>query len=166
MELENFQLKPIGIIHSEHKVLDQIPAQPVFAKDCIGRVMIYRAYLDGLKDIEEFSHIYLLPFFHKVESVNLTVKPYLQNAEKGLFATRYPNRPNPIGLSIVELIEREDNILHVKGIDILDGTPLLDIKPYSARFDKIENTKNGWQDQVDESKANELGLRNYKGKTE
>lgn len=89
----------------------------------------------------------------------MLVKPFLQNVERGLFATRMPGRPNPIGMSIVQLLGREGNVLHVGSIDVLDGTPLLDIKPYSRRFDRVDNTKNGWQDEVDDETAAFRGRR-------
>jgi tRNA-Thr(GGU) m(6)t(6)A37 methyltransferase TsaA len=89
------------------------------------------------------------------------VKPFLDDRQRGVFATRAPSRPNPIGMSIVELTGRNENILHVDGLDILDGTPVIDIKPYTARFDRVENTRNGWQDDVDDIKAGERGRRNY-----
>lgn len=164
MYSEKFVMKPIGVVHSEHKILDQIPVQPIYADGCLGQVEIFPEYSAGLKDIEEFSHIYLLSLLHKGDATKLIIKPYLQDKERGLFSTRFPNRPNPIGLSIVRLVKRKDNILYVNGLDILDGTPLLDIKPYTARFDRIDNTKNGWQDDVKETLAQERGLRNYNGK--
>jgi tRNA (adenine37-N6)-methyltransferase len=97
------------------------------------------------------------------ESVKLIVKPFLQDVERGVFATRAPSRPNMIGLSIVELVRREGNVLYLDGVDILDGTPLLDIKPYIARFDCVQTLRNGWQDEVDEETARKRGKRGYCG---
>jgi tRNA-Thr(GGU) m(6)t(6)A37 methyltransferase TsaA len=97
------------------------------------------------------------------QSVKLIVKPFLQDVERGVFATRAPSRPNMIGLSIVELVRREGNVLYLDGVDILDGTPLLDIKPYIARFDCVQTFRNGWQDEVDEETARKRGKRGYCG---
>jgi len=150
---------PIGMIHSEHRVAAKTPIQPVYAKGCKGTAEIFTKFADGLRDLEGFSHIYLIYHLHKAGPVKLTVKPFIQDVERGVFATRAPCRPNPIGLSIVKLVCCEGNILHLDGVDVLDGTPLLDIKPYTARFDRIGNTRNGWQDEVDEETARLRGRR-------
>ena len=155
--------KPIGIIHSEHTIAGKTPIQPVYAKGCTGQVEVFEEYADGLKDVEDFSHIYLLYHFHQSSQAKLIVKPFLQDVEHGLFATRAPCRPNAIGLSVVELLRIEGCILHVGNVDILDGTPLLDIKPYTAKFDIHNVNKNGWQDEVDNQIAKRKGKRGYKG---
>ena len=134
---------PIGVIHSAHITADQTPIQPVYAKSCQGRAEIIPEFAEGLRDLEGFSHIYLIYHFHRAKTVKLTVKPFLQDVERGLFATRASCRPNPIGLSIVRLAKIEGTILHLADVDILDGTPLLDIKPYTAKFDCITTTRNG-----------------------
>ncbi len=152
----------IGIIHSEHKEEDKTPIQPVYAKGCKGHVELFPEFVDGLRDLGEFSHIYLIYHFHKVQQVKLVVKPYLQDVYHGIFSTRAPFRPNPIGLSVVELLGMEGNILHFDGADIMDGTPLLDIKPYTAKFDFHDVKKNGWQDDVDEQTAKKRGKRGYR----
>ncbi|MFA6470568.1 MAG: tRNA (N6-threonylcarbamoyladenosine(37)-N6)-methyltransferase TrmO [Candidatus Latescibacterota bacterium] len=157
---------PIGIIRSEHVTLEQIPIQPAYAKGCNGLAELFPEYGNGLRDLEGFSHVYLIYHFHKAGPAKLLVKPFLQNVERGVFATRVPFRPNTIGLSIVELIRREGNVLHLDGVDILDGTPLLDIKPYTDKFDRIETTRNGWQDEVDDKTARLLGKRGYHGHSE
>jgi len=154
---------PIGIIHSEHRVPGETPIQPVYAGNCRGTVEVYPEYADGLRDIEGFSHLYLIYHFHKAESPKMLVKPFLDDVERGIFATRAPCRPNPIGLSIVALTGRGGNVLQVEGMDILDGTPLLDMKPYTARFDTISVTRNGWQDDIDDTAAERLGKRGYRG---
>lgn len=159
MNEEAITFKPIGIIHSGHSAADQTPIQPAYAKGCLGRAEIFPDYGEGLRDLEGFSHIYLIYHLHQAKTVNLIVKPFLQDIERGVFSTRAPSRPNPIGLSIVELVFREGNILHLDGVDILDGTPLLDIKPYSAKVDRIETTRNGWQDLIDEETARRRGRR-------
>ena len=154
--------RPIGIIHSGHTTAENTPIQPVFAEGCEGRVEVFPEFAEGLKDIEGFSHIYLLYHFDRAGQMRLTIKPFLQDVQRGLFATRAPCRPNPIGLSIVELVRREGNTLHVRNVDILDGTPLLDIKPYTARFDRFDTTGNGWQDDIDEETARVKGRRGYR----
>jgi len=151
----------IGIIHSEHTVAENTPIQPVYAKGCLGQAEIFPQFLEGLRDLEGFSHLYLIYHFHQTGPAQLSVKPFLQDVERGVFATRSPRRPNTIGLSIVTLIRREANILYLDGLDILDGTPLLDIKPYTAKFDRFDTTRNGWQDQVDEKTALQRGRRGY-----
>jgi tRNA-Thr(GGU) m(6)t(6)A37 methyltransferase TsaA len=156
--------KSIGIIHSEHTVQEETPIQPIYAKGCKGRVEIFPEYEEGLRDLDGFSHIYLIYHLHQVKTVKLIVKPFLQDVERGVFSTRAPGRPNPIGLSIVELERREGNILHLDGVDILDGTPLLDIKPYTEKFDRVETRCNGWQDEVDEETARRRGRRGYRGR--
>ena len=148
------KLKPIGIIHTPYKKDGDAPHQAYKSKD-VGEIEVFKEYEEGLKDVEGFSHLIILYEFHKsvkhsvkkehfLNSRGLLVKPYLDDTSRGLFATRSPNRPNPIGLTIVELLKREGNILKVKDIDMLDGTPILDIKPYVPRFDQKSNVKIGW----------------------
>lgn len=158
---ENVTYKPIGAIRSGHTRPEDTPIQPVFAAGCEGRAEVFPEYEAGLRDLEGFSHIYLVYHLHRAGPARLVVRPFLQDAERGVFATRAPCRPNPIGLSIVALVRREGNILHLDGVDVLDGTPLLDIKPYTARFDHIETTRNGWQDDVDDKTARQRGARGY-----
>jgi len=159
---ESVVYRPIGVIRSEHTKPGDTPIQLAYAKGCRGRAEVFAEYADGLKDLEGFSHVYLIYHLHRADPAKLIVKPFLQEVERGVFATRAPCRPNAIGLSIVELIRREGNILHLDGVDILDGTPLLDIKPYTAKFDRIETTRNGWQDEVDDETARRRGKRGYR----
>jgi len=154
--------RPIGIIHSEHTIAEKTPIQPVYAKGCKGQAEVFPEFALGLQDLEGFSHIYLIYHFHQSPRVKLIVKPFLQDVERGVFSTRSPCRPNAIGLSIVELLGRKENILYLDGLDILDGTPLLDIKPYTAKFDLHDVKKNGWQDDADEHTAQKRGKRGYK----
>jgi tRNA (adenine37-N6)-methyltransferase len=161
--MDNFSLKPIAYIRSEHKNAENTPIQPVFANDCCGIVEMLPEFAGGLIDIEGFSHIILLYWLHKAEPGPLMVKPFLQDVDHGIFATRFPNRPNPIGISIVRLIKREGPLLYIKGVDVLDGTPVLDIKPYSSRFDSFPNAQNGWMDSVDAATARTRGRRGYGG---
>jgi tRNA-Thr(GGU) m(6)t(6)A37 methyltransferase TsaA len=155
--------EPIGVIHSGHVIAEETPIQPAYAKGCRGWAEIFPEYEEGLRDLEGFSHIYLIYHLNRSKSVKLTVKPFLQDVERGVFATRAPNRPNAIGLSIVELVRREGNILGLDGVDILDDTPLLDIKPYTAKFDWVETRRNGWQDEVSEEAARQRGKRGFSG---
>ncbi len=152
---------PIGVIHSPHKVVSKTPIQPVFCSDIKGTVVLDAEYADGLKDLQGFSHIYLFYYFHQSQKTCLRLKPYLLDQEHGIFATRAPHRPNKLGMSLVRLMKIKDTILHVKDIDILDGTPLFDIKPYIQRFDSRENTRSGWQDTIPDDVASVRGLRNF-----
>jgi len=156
-----FEIRPIGTIHSEHTVAKNTPIQPVFAKSCAGTVEVFPDYEEGLEDLDEFSHIYLIYRFDQASQHKLKVKPFLQDVERGVFATRAPSRPNQIGMSIVRLIRREGTTLFVEGLDILDGTPLLDIKPYVSRFDCIQTERNGWQEDVSDPDAERLGKRGF-----
>lgn len=156
--------KPIGIIYSEHVIAEDTPIQPIYARGCKGRVKVFSEFAEGLRDLEGFSHLYLLYHFHRAGQATPLVKPFLQDVVRGVFSTRAPKRPNPIGLSIVELVGREENVLFLDGVDILNGTPLLDIKPYTARFDRVDTSRNGWQDEVDEDVAQKRGRRGYGGK--
>jgi tRNA (adenine37-N6)-methyltransferase len=158
--------EPIGIIRSGHKNPDNAPIQSVYAKGCRGQVEIFPEYAGGLRDLEGFSHIYLLYDFHLARSAGLSVKPFLQDVERGVFATRAPGRPNRIGLSIVKLLFREDNTLHVDWLDMLDASPVLDIKPYVGRFDRIEHTYDGWHDGISEETARQRGRRGATGDDE
>ena len=152
-------LHPIGLIHSPHKRAEETPIQPVYAQGVRGRARLLPEYADGLRDLEGFSHLFLIYWLHKASSPKLIVKPFLDDVTRGVFATRAPCRPNPIGLSIVRLVEREGNVLHLEDVDVLDGTPLLDIKPYVARFDRHDNTRSGWIEDIDEETARRLGSR-------
>ncbi|HOK04764.1 MAG TPA: tRNA (N6-threonylcarbamoyladenosine(37)-N6)-methyltransferase TrmO [Victivallales bacterium] len=157
--MKQYIIKPIGIIRTPHKDRDKTPIQPRFAFDIIGKIELFQEYTDGLRDLDKFSHIYLLYIFNRENQVKLNVKPFLQDIERGIFATRAPCRPNHIGLSIVRLLSIQNNILEFSGADILDNTPLIDIKPYTRLFDCIENTKNGWQDELDKDEIEKRGRK-------
>ena len=137
-------LKPIGIIRSPFRNLRDMPIQPAGATGVRGEVILEPQYQEGLRDLDGFSHLHLLYFFHQVTGWKPLVVPFLDTEPRGIFATRAPVRPNPIGLSIVELVTVRENVLTVRNVDVLDGTPLLDIKPYIPDFDRYETTKNGW----------------------
>ncbi len=162
MSGDEIVFQPIGVIHSEHTVAENTPIQPVYAQGCRGTVEVFPEFEEGLRDLEGFSHIYLLYHFHRAGACRLTVRPFLQDTEHGVFSTRSNCRPNAIGISIVNLLGRVGNVLQVEGLDVLDGAPLLDIKPYAARFDRIDSTRNGWQDSVDETEARRRGRRGYR----
>jgi tRNA-Thr(GGU) m(6)t(6)A37 methyltransferase TsaA len=141
--------KTIGVIHSPYTEKDKTPIQSAFSK-AEGTVEVFPEYADGLRDIEGFSHLFLIYHFHHTEECSLTRKPFLDGSkERGIFAIRHFCRPNPIGLSVVELKKVRGNVLEVGGIDVLDGTPLLDIKPYVRQFDCRENARSGWVDEKD-----------------
>jgi tRNA-Thr(GGU) m(6)t(6)A37 methyltransferase TsaA len=136
-------MKSIGVIHSPFTEKMQTPIQPTLSQ-AVGQVEVFPEFADGLQDLEGFSHIILLYIFHQSDGYTLRVKPFLDDQLRGLFATRYPCRPNPIGLSVVQLLARRGNILEIEGVDVLEGTPLLDIKPYVPDFDVYTETRTGW----------------------
>jgi tRNA-Thr(GGU) m(6)t(6)A37 methyltransferase TsaA len=157
--VEPVVFRPIGVIHSEHRELGRTPIQPVCAPGSAGTVEVFAEFAEGLDDIDGFSHIYLLYAFHRAREAPLKVVPYLDDVPRGVFATRSPERPNPLGLSLVRLVERRGAALLVEDLDVLDGTPLLDIKPYVARFDTREDSRGGWTDAVDEETFRSRGRR-------
>jgi tRNA-Thr(GGU) m(6)t(6)A37 methyltransferase TsaA len=138
------KFKPIGTIHSPFKRPHGAPIQPSGAKGIEGHVEVLNDYAEGLKDIDGFSHIILIYYFHLSKKPSLLVTPFMDEHQHGVFATRASARPNPIGFSVVELKKVDGNILYVKDIDIVDGTPLLDIKPCVPEFDFSKVTKTGW----------------------
>jgi len=160
---ETVEFRVIGTIRSEHTDPRATPIQPCFAKGCKGAIELLPEYEEGLKDIEEFSHLIVIYHLHRAGPPILTVKPFLEDAWHGVIATRHPCRPNPIGLSIVRLLGREKATLFIEDVDILDGTPLLDIKPFIPRFDCVENPSGGWTEDVDEETARRRGLRDFHG---
>ena len=136
--------QPIGVVHSPFADIENVPIQPPAAEGVRGTVEVFAEFADGLKDLDGFSHIVLLYHFHRVRQVRLTVVPFMDTNARGLFATRAPSRPNPIGLSVVRLLSVEGNVLHVENVDIVDGTPLLDIKPFVPEFDQRTVERIGW----------------------
>ena len=142
--MNEIKYTPIGVIHSQFKEPKGTPIQPSAAKGIEGTVEVFPEYAEGLKDVECFSHIILVYHFHLARKSSLKVKPYLDNEVRGVFSTRAPSRLNPIGISIVRLIGIEDTILKIQDVDIVDGTPLLDIKPYVPAFDVRETMEIGW----------------------
>lgn len=137
-------LHPVGRIRTPFATKDDCPVQPSAAGDAAGRVEVFAEYAEGLTDVETFSHLYLLYHLHQAGDVELVRPTFLDDRPHGVFASRHPCRPNGIGLSVVRLVRRETDVLHVAGVDMLDGTPLLDIKPYVPRFDTVDGASNGW----------------------
>ena len=139
--------KPIGIIHTPFVEIEGVPIQPSAAKGIKGHVILNKNFMQGLADLDGFSHIYLIYHLHLAKAFELKIIPFLDNKKRGLFSTRAPNRPNPIGLSVVKLTAIESNILRIENVDIIDGTPLLDIKPFVNEMNHIKNYRCGWLSQ-------------------
>lgn len=137
------ELKPIGIIHSPYKTRAEAPYQG-HSSESISEIELYDEYVEGAKDIDGFSHLLVTYYFHQSKDYSLIVRTPHDKTPRGVFATRSPNRPNPIAICVVKLISREGNLLKVKGLDAIDGTPLLDIKPYFAAIDFVQNATMGW----------------------
>jgi tRNA-Thr(GGU) m(6)t(6)A37 methyltransferase TsaA len=142
--MQEIRYRPIGVIHSPFKETKGMPIQPAGARGVAGTVEVIPECGDGLKDLEGFSHIFLLYHFHLSQGYSLMVKPYLDDALRGVFATRAPRRPNAIGISVVRLVEIDGCTLHIEDLDIVDSTPVLDIKPYVPEFDSREVVRTGW----------------------
>jgi len=137
-------IKPIGVIRTPYKEPRGMPIQGKFEKGVRGTILIFPQYRAGLKDIEGFSHLILLYYFNRSKEERLIGKPLLEDKEHGIFAIRSPHRPNHIGFSIVKMEKVSGNKITFSEVDILDGTPLLDIKPFVSHFDSRKNVKNGW----------------------
>lgn len=144
MQDRGIEFKPIGFVKSPIDSPKNAPIQPSGARDLAGEIIIEEQFSGGLKDLAGFSHIIVLYHFHLSNGYKLHCKPFLDDAIHGIFAIRGPARPNPIGLSVVELKSVVDNRLYIKGVDMVDGTPVLDIKPYVPQFDVRENVRIGW----------------------
>jgi len=145
---ESFTYVLIGIVHSPFSDIAGMPIQPSGARGIQGSIKIHQEFIAGLKDLEEFSHVILIYALHRCNGYSLEVKPFLDSQPHGIFATRAPKRPNAIGLSIVRLAGIAGNRLEIEDVDILDGTPLLDLKPYVPAFDSHCDAKAGWFDAV------------------
>ncbi len=144
MKVNQTIFKPIGIINSPFKSIKGVPIQPAGANGIKGRIKLFKKYSEGLKNLEGFSHIILIYHFHLSKGYSLKVIPFLKNQEQGVFATRAPKRPNQIGISVVKIENIKDNIIEISNVDMVNGTPLLDIKPYASFFDNVKNEKIGW----------------------
>lgn len=152
-QLASFNLRTIGVIHSPFTEAAGTPIQPCYARGAEGKVLVGEAYAAALDDIEGFERVWLLYWMDRVERFKARVVPYRDTREHGLFATRSPSRPNPIGMSVVRIVRREGGVLRVADIDVLDSTPLLDIKPYVPDFDAHPGSKAGWFDAAGEDRV-------------
>lgn len=148
-----FSVTPIGVVHSEWTDPKGTPIQPGYAAGHKGTIEVWPEYVAGLADLEGFERIWLIYWFHKAPAPRLRLVPFRDTVERGLFATRAPCRPNPLGLSSLRLGSIEDNVLHVDGVDILDGTPVLDIKPYAPDFDHFDVSRYGWLQRTAEDRT-------------
>jgi tRNA-Thr(GGU) m(6)t(6)A37 methyltransferase TsaA len=158
--MEKIEMAPIGLLHTPHKTPKGAPIQPSGARGVAGKAQIFEPYRAGLKDLDGFSHVLLLYYCHLVKPFNLLVTPFLDNTARGLFATRAPSRPNSIGLSLVRLVRVEDDTLHLMDVDMVDGSPLLDIKPFVGGFDmpsKDDPVRTGWLDGLAKNAARQKG---------
>ena len=140
----NFSVPPIGYLGTPFETVNNMPIQPSVIASSQGKAVLYDEFATGLKDLDGFSHIILLFLLHKIEGYQLEVVPFMDDVPHGVFATRSPKRPNRIGMSIVTLEHIEGNVTHFQGVDMLNGSPLLDIKPYYSYFDNRQNVRNGW----------------------
>jgi tRNA-Thr(GGU) m(6)t(6)A37 methyltransferase TsaA len=138
------KIHPIGVIRSPFRTKEEAPIQGAFQPDAEGTVEVSPEFAPGLKDIETFSHLILIYRFDRAGEVILSRPTFLDDEPHGVFASRHPCRPNGLGLSVVRLLSREGNFLYVGSIDVLDGTPLIDIKPYIPRFDSYPEASEGW----------------------
>lgn len=142
--MKEITMTPIGVIHSPYKHVKDMPIQGKFKPEVTAEVELNDEYTSGLKDLEEFSHAILLYYFHRSRKEQVIGKPFLENKEHGIFAIRSPHRPNHIGLSVIKIEKIEEGRLYFSEVDILDQTPVLDIKPYVRHFDARDNAASGW----------------------
>jgi len=141
-----YTFKAIGTIRSPYHSKQGMPIQGVFEPEGEGVVEVFEPYVPGLQDLEGFSHLILIYVFHLSEGYELLCRPYMEEKLHGVFSTRAPRRPNPVGFSVVKLLRREGSILHISQVDVINGTPLLDIKPYVPRFDERPSAQVGWME--------------------
>ena len=142
--MDSVTFSPVGIVHSPHKDLVGMPVQPPSAAGIAGEIEILPEFAEGLLDIDGFSRLMVFYHLHKSAGPLLTATPFLDVVPHGVFASRIPRRPNALGFSVVRLLSRDGNILHIADVDILDGTPVLDIKPYVPEFDAYPDASSGW----------------------
>ena len=154
--LNAIEIHPIGIIHTPHKDILNIPIQPIAAEGIKGWIELSPEYVEGLTDIEGFSHLTLIYHFHKIEGYQLMVIPFMDTKPHGIFSTKAPKRPNAIGVSTVKLLGVEGNIIHIEMVDMLDGTPLIDIKPFFPKYDNRTDAVAGWLEKSQEVPVLEL----------
>ena len=144
MEAQPITYEPIGVFCTPHRDVEGMPIQPRGARDVEGTITIDPRFREGLRDLDGFSHVIVIYHLHEVRGHRLVVTPFLDTVERGIFATRSPRRPNPIGLSVMELLSIDDGVLRLRGVDVLDGTPVLDLKPYVPDFDAPTAVRTGW----------------------
>lgn len=142
--MESIIINPIGVIHTPFKEVKNMPIQPLAADGIKGHIELLPDFVPGLKDLEGFSHITLLYRFHRIVGYELEVIPFMDTENRGIFSCKAPKRPNALGISTVKLISIEGNIIHIEQVDMLDGTPLIDIKPFYPMYDNRENVRIGW----------------------
>jgi len=151
------EYRPIGVIHTPFNTREGMPIQPAGAEGVSGTVEVYPEFAEGLSDLSGFSHILLLYHFHNSTGYQLVVVPFMDSDPRGVFSTRAPKRPNPIGISVVKLLKVDGLRLEVINVDMMDQTPLLDIKPYAPEFDYFPVERIGWlekaREQVREKKS-------------
>ena len=138
------EYRPVGVARTRYTSLDGMPLQSVAAAEEPGRIEIEPDLVDGLRDLDGFSHIVVVSHLHRGDPGGLVVVPFLDDTARGVFATRSPRHPNPIGLTVVRLVSVDGSTLHVLGLDLLDGTPVLDVKPYVPAFDRVDAERAGW----------------------
>jgi tRNA (adenine37-N6)-methyltransferase len=153
--MEEWRMKPIGYIRSSYKDTREIPKGLGAKHTMEGTLEVLPEFEQGLQDIEGYSHLFVLWVFHKAEDVELVGKAPSDGRPHGVFSSRSPRRPNPLGLTVVELVRREGNLLHLRGIDMLDGSPVLDIKPYTSSV-PIESLRRGWLEEAEKRKNSSL----------
>ena len=149
-------MTPIGVIHTPFRQMRDTPIQPLGGQAVRGQIVLDPAYAEGLADVEGFSHLTLVYCFDRITQPALRVVPYMDTQERGIFATRAPKRPNRIGLSTVRLLGLQGCVLDICDVDMLDGTPLLDIKPFYPRYDNRHDARAGWLEQVAEPPVPQL----------
>ena len=156
------EYQPIGIVHSPFSTLENMPIQPTGAAGIMGQVEVFPEYQEGLLDLDGFSHIILLYHFHRSKGFKLLAVPFLDSETHGVFATRAPSRPNPIGMSVMKLVKVTGRFLHVENVDLLDKTPVLDIKPYVPDFDRPTDVRVGWLERVGKNVAQTKSDRRFR----
>jgi len=159
--MRKIELQSIGLIHTPFKNKEGMPIQPTGAKNVRGTIEINNEFIEGLKDLDGFSHIILIYHFHKLKEYQLTVTPFMDDKPHGVFSTRAPKRPNHIGLSVVKLNKIEGNTIYIENIDVLDKTPLLDIKPFIPDVDNVKVEKLGWLEGKSDKMAGKKSDRRF-----
>lgn len=152
--METITLRSIGVLRTPFDTPEDMPIQPISSSAASGKAIIFPEYSDGLFDLDGFSHVILVYYLHRVKRQEMIVTPFLDSTSHGVFATRAPVRPNPIGISVVELEKIEGTTLFLANVDMLNGTPLLDIKPYVPDFDSYPLAQAGWYDKIDSKPEN------------